>query len=54
VTTWKQRRLTRMAVDFIARRRIRDRPCRFDVVVVDVTGTATRVEVFPNAFDAVG
>jgi putative endonuclease len=54
VTSWKQQRLTRMAVDVIARRRLHDRPCRFDVVVVDVSGTAPHVEVFPNAFDASG
>src|SRR5215216_2800535 len=52
VTAWKQRRVTQMAVDFIARRRLHDRPCRFDVVVVDVSNGATHVAVYPQAFDA--
>src|SRR5688572_8627719 len=29
VTPWKQQRVVRMAVDFLARRRIADQPCRF-------------------------
>src|SRR5688572_16653818 len=31
VTRWKQRRLTNMAMDYLARHRLFDRPCRFDV-----------------------
>jgi len=53
VTAWKQRRITAMATDYIARRHLHDRPCRFDVVVVDVGEARPRVEVFPHAFDAV-
>jgi putative endonuclease len=51
VTVWKQRRLTLMALDYLARHRLEERPCRFDVVTVDVVnGQAPRVEIFQNAF----
>jgi len=52
VTGWKQRRITQMAVDYLSRHRLHDRPCRFDVVVVDLTGESPRVEVYAHAFDA--
>ena len=52
VTPWKQRRLTRMANDYLTRERIVDRPCRFDVVTVMFDGAEPRIEVFENAFDA--
>ena len=52
VTGWKQRRITQMAVDYLARHRLHDRPCRFDVIVVDLTGESARVEVYAHAFDA--
>ncbi|MCA1562332.1 MAG: YraN family protein [Acidobacteria bacterium] len=51
VTGWKQRRLTAMAVDYLARNRLTDRPCRFDVVAITQKERgAPAVEVFPNAF----
>jgi putative endonuclease len=53
VTPWKQRRVSRMAVDYLARHRLHDTPCRFDVVAVDVSGGSPRVEVYTHAFDAV-
>ena len=52
VTLWKQRRLSRMAADYLARHRLLDQPCRFDVVAVDVSQGTPRVDVFTNAFDA--
>lgn len=52
VTSWKQRRVTQMAVDYLARHKLHDRPCRFDVVVVDVAGQSSCVEVYAHAFDA--
>ena len=52
VTRWKQRRIAQMAVDFVARRRLYESPCRFDVVAVDMTGGRPRVQVFPHAFEA--
>ena len=51
VTTWKQRRIARMAVDYLARRRWVDRRCRFDVVAVGYEAGVPRVEVYQNAFD---
>jgi Holliday junction resolvase-like predicted endonuclease len=45
-----------MATDYLARCGWRDRPCRFDVVAVLLgsRGEALSVEVYQNAFDAVG
>lgn len=53
VTAWKQRRITAMAVDYAARHALHDRPCRFDVVAVDVSADPPGIEVYANAFDAV-
>jgi putative endonuclease len=52
VTGWKQRRLTNMVVDYIARHRLHDQPCRFDVVAIDVSTHPPSIEVYRNAFDA--
>ena len=52
LTTWKQRRLTQMAVDYLARHRLHDRPCRFDVVAIDMNGGRPRIQVYAHAFDA--
>ena len=52
VTAWKQRRITQMAVDYLSRNQLHDRPCRFDVVVVDLAGESTSIEVYAHAFDA--
>ena len=42
-----------MAVDFLARNRLTDRPCRFDVVAIDLLqGGQPRITVIPFAFDA--
>ena len=55
VTRWKQRRLTLMALDYLARHRLEERPCRFDVVTVDVVERqAPRVEIYENAFESIG
>lgn len=52
----KQRRLTKLAVTFLKRHRLLERPARFDVVAV--TWPAGKwfptIEHIPNAFDAVG
>jgi Holliday junction resolvase-like predicted endonuclease len=50
VTGAKQRQVGRMAAEFLARRALGDRPCRFDVVAIDFARGATRIEVYPNAF----
>jgi putative endonuclease len=52
VTTWKQRRIAHMAIDYLARQRLHDCPCRFDVVAIDFEPTGPRVTVYPNAFDS--
>ena len=54
VTSWKQRRIVHMALHFLANARWRDKPCRFDVVVVDRDPDRVHVEIFANAFDAPG
>ena len=53
VTAAKQRRIARMAVDFVARRKLHDEPCRFDVVAISLQEGQPRVDVYENAFDAV-
>ena len=52
ITTWKQRRLTQMAVDYLARHRLHDRPCRFDVVAIDMDDGRARIQVYAHAFEA--
>lgn len=52
VTGWKQRRIAQMAIDYLARRKLHECPCRFDVVAVDFEEGAARVTVYPNAFDS--
>ncbi|MSO31097.1 MAG: YraN family protein [Acidobacteria bacterium] len=52
VTAWKQRRLVRMAGEFVARHRLHDTPCRFDVVAIDFEGGRPTIEVYTNAFTA--
>ncbi len=50
VTRWKQRRITQMAVDFLARQRLSESPCRFDVVAIDFEDGKPRIAVYANAF----
>jgi putative endonuclease len=52
MTRWKQRRVARMALDYLARRHLHECPCRFDVVAIDFDASEPRVIVYPNAFDA--
>ena len=52
VTPWKQRRLTRMAKDYLTREQVSNRPCRFDVVTVMFDQPEPVIEVYVNAFDA--
>ena len=48
----KQRKLIRLAAHFLAQRHWMDRPCRFDVVLLESKGSATlRVEHIQDAFD---
>jgi Holliday junction resolvase-like predicted endonuclease len=41
-----------MAVDYLARHRLHDRPCRFDVVIIEMDGGRPRIQVYAHAFDA--
>ena len=50
VTPRKQRQLTRMAYDYLARERVVDRPCRFDVVTVMLDGPVPVIEVYAERF----
>ena len=55
VTPYKQRRLASMAVDYLARRKLTDRPCRFDVVAIDEAESETpEITLYAAAFDATG
>ncbi len=52
VTPGKQRRLARMAHDYLARYAVSGRPCRFDVVAIMLARGDPVIEEFQNAFDA--
>jgi putative endonuclease len=51
ITDAKRRRLVRLALEYLSRERSADRPCRFDVIAVDVSDTPA-VTLYQNAFDA--
>jgi len=49
----KKRKVTAMAVDYLARHQVTNRPCRFDVVTIDAAlGDSPEISVYPGAFDA--
>lgn len=50
VTPWKQRRLAAMATDYLARNRLTNHPCRFDVVAIDGPPGSETVTVYRCAF----
>jgi Holliday junction resolvase-like predicted endonuclease len=52
VNDLKRRTVTAMAVGYLARRQITQRPCRFDVVAIEIGGCEPLVTVYENAFDA--
>lgn len=54
VTTWKQQRIVRLALEYIARERLAGCPCRFDVVVVAFHDGRPAIEVYQGAFEASG
>jgi putative endonuclease len=54
VTDRKKRKVTAMAVDYLTRHHVTNRPCRFDVVAIDAAlSDAPEISVYPAAFDAV-
>ena len=52
VTGFKRRRMTQVALDYMTRHRLSNRPCRFDVVSIHFDSGRPEIEVFQNAFDA--
>lgn len=51
----KQAKLVRLASQYLARRHLTDKPCRFDVVLVQGRPSAEgRIEHLQNAFEVVG
>ena len=52
VTPVKQRRIVQLARQYVARLRLQNTPCRFDVVAVHLDAGRPVIEVFQNAFDA--
>ena len=49
--TWrKQRRLVRMAAEYLARYRLANHPCRFDVVAIDGQPPHGTVTIIKSAF----
>ena len=54
VTRAKQRQVTRMAIEYLARKQIQPRACRFDVVAVDrALDDEPEITVYTGAFDGV-
>lgn len=52
VTRWKQRRIVRLAIQYVTDRRLSNQPCRFDVVSIRLDAGQPAIDVFQNAFDA--
>ena len=52
VTPMKQRRLMRLATEYMLRERLPECPCRFDVVSIHFDAGAPEIEIIQNAFDA--
>ena len=50
VTERKQRKIARVASQFLAERRLSERPCRFDVVAVALSDEAGADEIVEGAF----
>ena len=52
VTRHKQRRIARMAREYLGRMHVPARRCRFDVVAIDDVMVEPTITVYVNAFDA--
>jgi len=52
VRSWKQRRMSGVAMDYASRNGLVDTPCRFDVVSIQLGPNGPAIEVYENAFDA--
>jgi putative endonuclease len=53
VTFLKQRRMTAMAAEYLFRKRLAGKNCRFDVVAITISDGKPAIELFAGAFDAV-
>ena len=51
VTLFKRRRMATVALDYLARHRLVECACRFDVVSIDMSEQKPRIELYQNAFD---
>ncbi len=47
----KRRRMARLAMDYVLRHHLTNRPCRFDVVAIHFDQDRPVIEVFRHAFD---
>ena len=55
VEDWrKQRRIVRLASEYVMRHHLGNAPCRFDVVSIQFDDGQPVIEVYQNAFSAVG
>lgn len=52
ITPLKRRRITQMALDYVARNGLSECPCRFDVVSILFDRSGPTIHVFQGAFDA--
>jgi putative endonuclease len=52
ITWYKQRRIIRLAEDYVVQHRLIGCPCRFDVVAIQFDEGRPVVEVYQNAFHA--
>ena len=50
IPRWKQRRIVRVALDYLSRHGLLDRPVRFDVAAIDQRGPTFEVEIIEDAF----
>src|SRR5262245_30150882 len=53
VTARKRRKMTQLALDYLARHRLTECACRFDVVSIHMENDRPAIELIRNAFDAV-
>src|SRR4051794_22427903 len=53
ITPIKRRRMAAIALDYMARHRLVECACRFDVVAIDFRGAEPAIELYQNAFDVV-
>lgn len=51
ITPFKRRRMAAVALDFLARHRLTECACRFDVVVVALEPAGAEITVYQHAFD---